>query len=306
MYCRFVVALLCASAFGFQQEALTNESVLKMVKAGLSEEVVISMIGAQPAKYSLGIDQILQLKKEGLSDKILAAMVNRSSGSAGSGTTIVAPGVAIQRGHATGATPAAGTEAVGDPNDPLAPHDSGIYLFAKEPRGQAVMTLLEQAAYQGSKTGGVFTSAMTYGIKKAKMKAIIPGPRATIRTSDAQLVFYFYFEEKAAALGKSNFLGGGASNPNQFVLVKLESKERNRETIIGEFGAFGASSGTHEKSMVPFKSERLRAGLYKVVPTGRMPAGEYCFMTSSGGGGAYGAGAAAAVQMFDFGVNSDQ
>ena len=45
------------------------------------------------------------------------------------------------------------------------------------------MIVLERAAYQGAKTGGMFQSAMTYGIVKAKTKAVIPGPHASIRVN---------------------------------------------------------------------------------------------------------------------------
>ena len=102
-------------------------------------------------------------------------------------------------------------------------------------------------------------TALTYGIKKAKMKAVIPGQHASIRTPDSQPVFYFYFEDKAAGLGKGAFGACAVSNPNQFALVKLSVTKTSRETIIGEFGALGSSTGTNEKSMVTFRSERAPA-----------------------------------------------
>lgn len=201
----------------------------------------------------------------------------------------------------SGATPSAGTNATGEPNDPLTPHDSGIYLYARDRDGKTILVVLERAAYQGAKTGGLLTSAMTYGIKKAKEKAVIPGARASIRTSEPTPTFYFYFDDKAAGLGKGMF-GGNISNPNQFALIKLEVNKSNRETTIAEFGAFGASTGTSTKSMIAFKSERLRNGLYKVVVGMPLEQGEYCFLASLGAG-AYGAGAGGAVDIFDFGVS---
>lgn len=297
---RIVAGLMCLIAAVFGQEPLTNDSVMKMVKAGLAEEVVTSMVKTQPAKYTLGPDQLIALKAAGVPDKVVAAMVEKSAGT---------PTVGVQVGvplHPTGATPGVGNVAVGDPNDPMTPHDSGIYLMTQGRDGSRSMVMLEQAAYQGSKTGGVFMAGMTYGIKKAKIKAIIPGPRSSIRSSDRNPVFYFYFEDKAAGLGKSGFGASAISNPNQFALVRLEVKKSNRETITGEVGAFGASSGTHEKSMTPFKSERVRAGLYRVVPAGPMEVGEYCFLASTASAGGMSAGAAGAVQMFDFAVGSDQ
>jgi len=82
-------------------------------------------------------------------------------------------------------------------------------------------------------------------------------------------------------------------------MVKLESKKSNRETIIGETGAFGASSGTNEKSMVGFKSERIRPGLYRVTVNEPLRPGEYCFLAGF-------MGAAGAVDIFDFGANPNQ
>lgn len=291
-----VVAILCL-AVASAQEPLTNDSVIKMVKAGLSEDVIVSMVKSQPAKYALTPDQLISLKSAGVPDKVVAAMIERNAG--GGVGAAIAP-------QASGATPAAGTVATGDPNDPMSPHDSGIYLYAKDRNGEYKLTVLEQAAYQGSKTGGVFTSALTYGLKKAKMKAVIPGQHASIRTPESQPVFFFYFEDKAAGLGKGGFGAGSVSNPNQFALVKLDVTKSSRETIIGEFGALGASSGTHQKSMVTFKSERLRSGMYKVVANGPMEAGEYCFLVSQVNMGAFGAGASGAAQIFDFGVTPNR
>ena len=55
--------------------------------------------------------------------------------------------------------------------------------------------------------------------------------------------------------------------------------------------------------MIGIKSERLRAGLYKVTMNVPLQVGEYCFLASSGALGAYGAGAGGAGDLFDFGVN---
>jgi hypothetical protein len=288
------VAILCfcvASA----QEPLTNDSVVKMVKAGLSEDVIVSVVRTQPAQYTVTPDQLIALKSAGVSDKVVAAMVEKASG-----------GSRLGGSSTTGATPAAGTVAAGDPNDPMSPHDSGIYLYAKNRNGEYKLTVLEQAAYQGSKTGGVLGSALTYGIKKAKMKAVIPGQHAGIRTPDTQPEFYFYFEDKAAGLGKGGFGAGSVSNPNQFALVKLDITKSSRETIIGEFGALGANTGTDEKSMITFKSERIRTGFYRVVTNGPLQPGEYCFLVSQMNMGAYGAGAAGAAQIFDFAVSPNE
>jgi hypothetical protein len=69
---------------------LTNDSILKMVKAGLSEDIVVSIIKGQPASYTIGPDELLALKEAGVSDKILAAMIDGTA-SGGSRVNSSAP-----------------------------------------------------------------------------------------------------------------------------------------------------------------------------------------------------------------------
>ena len=297
-------------------QSLTVNGVIAMTEAGLSEEVILARLHKEQKAFDLSPDDMIRLKKAKVSDAVLKAMLDPKSAStppvsapapaaqpAPQPTVIAAPTVAgVVGAKPSGATPTAGTNASGDSNDPMAPHDSGIYLYTKDRDGNPQMVVLERAGYQGSKTGGMLVSAMTYGIKKAKTKAVIPGPRASVRVSEASPVFYFYFDDKQAGLGKTYFGIGSLSNPNQFALLKLEVNKANRETIIGQYSALGMSSGSDANAMIPFKSERLRPGLYRVTVEG-MRMGEYCFLASGNQGGAYAAGATAAADIFDFGVS---
>src|SRR6266567_7225418 len=72
------VSLLCFPIVA--QTVLTNESIVKMVKAGLGEDVVISSIRANPGKYVTGVDELIALKGAGVSDKIIAAMGTKMAG----------------------------------------------------------------------------------------------------------------------------------------------------------------------------------------------------------------------------------
>jgi len=289
-----------------------------MVAAGLDDIVIVARLRKENKPFDLSPDEMIKLKKAGVSNAVMQVMLDPNAeletpvATSPSPTPVSPAPVTIQpatipfavpASNPSGATISSGSPApTGDPNDPMTPHDSGIYVHTKDRDGKPVMILLERAAYQGSKTGGVFASSMTLGIKKAKMKALIPGSRASLRVADPAPTFYFYFDDKAAGLGKSHFGSSNVSNPNQFALVKLEVKESNRETIIGEYGSLGASTGTHAKSMMAFRSDRLRPGLYKVVTTAPLDSGEYCFLASGMAMGALGAGATGAVDIFDFAV----
>jgi len=297
-----------------KSQGSTTDSVLAMVQAGISDDLIVTRLRKEDRPMDLSTDELISLKKAKVSDAVVKMMLDpraeiTNSIPIAAPSPAPAPPLIVQApmlagmpvANSSGATPASGASSAADLNDPSAPHDSGIYLLTKDRDGKPEMVVLERAGYQGSKTGGFFTSQLTYGIKKIKTKAIIPGPRASIRTGDPSATFYFYFDDKAAGLGKS-FFGGAVSNPNQFALLRLEVGKSNRETMIGAINAFGASTGTDEKRMVGFKAERLRAGLYKVVPNVPLEPGEYCFLASAGAYGTNAAGAAGAVDIFDFAV----
>jgi hypothetical protein len=300
---------------------LTANGVVSMVEAGLSDDVIIARLRKESKALDLSADDLIRLKKAKVSDVLLKVMldpkaeINPPAAAAAPPQQAVEsvmmapaamPGIGIAK--PSGATPSPGNTSGGDPNDPLAPHDSGIYLYTKDRDGKPQMIVLERASYQGSKTGGMLGSSLTYGIVKVKTKAVIPGPHAGIRVMDASPTFYFYFEDKQAGLGKTYFGIGSLSNPNQFALLKLDVTKSNRETVIGKFSAWGSSSGSDAKAMTPFKSERVRPGLYKVTVEG-LSQGEYCFLASTGNLGVagpyglYGAGGSSA-DIFDFGVSS--
>jgi hypothetical protein len=57
------------------QEVLTNQSVINMVKAGLSEGVIIAKIRASERKFDTSTDALLKLKTEKVPDKVIEAML---------------------------------------------------------------------------------------------------------------------------------------------------------------------------------------------------------------------------------------
>ena len=273
-----------------------------MAGVGLSDEIIIAKIRAHNKPTDLSTEDLVNLKKSRVSDNVIAALLNPNAPPS-STTTIEVSNPLYPARKPSGAT----SGIAGDPNDPMTPHDSGIYLYFRDRDGKAKMVELERTAYQGAKTGGIFTSAITYGIAKAKSKALIPGKAASIRIRDPQTAFYFYFDDKATGLsGNSVFASQNLSNPNQFALIRLTVDKNSRQTEIGEFSMWGASSGNNKKDTIPLRSERLKPGLYKVtVVDAPLREGEYCFMsapvvTSSYAGAA---GMAAGANLFDFGVD---
>ena len=73
------------------QEPLNNDAIIKMVKAGLGEDVIVSMVELQPARYSLTPDALIALKTAGVSDKIIGAMIKKGQTSTSREQEVTSP-----------------------------------------------------------------------------------------------------------------------------------------------------------------------------------------------------------------------
>jgi hypothetical protein len=61
------------------QTALNNESVAKLIKAGLSDDLIVSIVNATPGTYDVSTDGLIALKVAGAADKVVSAIVLKSS-----------------------------------------------------------------------------------------------------------------------------------------------------------------------------------------------------------------------------------
>lgn len=63
---------------GRAQVALDNASIIKMVKGGVDEVVVLSMIKGQPGAYDVSADAVVELKREGVTSREIEAMTAKA------------------------------------------------------------------------------------------------------------------------------------------------------------------------------------------------------------------------------------
>jgi hypothetical protein len=86
-----VLLLSCAAAAGqsrprkAEDEALTNASVVKLVRAGFKEKTVVSIINSRPARFDLTPDGLVGLKREGVPERVILAMLSRGDSGAFAG-----------------------------------------------------------------------------------------------------------------------------------------------------------------------------------------------------------------------------
>lgn len=140
----FAVLALCLGVASAQQFTNTNDSVIKMVKAGMSDSIVISSINSQPGHFSLSANDLIALKQAGVSDAVMAAMIAKN-------------------------TPATEPSVATNLNPDGYPTDIGVYYKLK-----GVYTNLE-AEVVNTKTGGFLKSLATDGIVKGDINGHIKG-----------------------------------------------------------------------------------------------------------------------------------
>lgn len=269
---------LVLSQTGTGNEVLTNVHVTSMTKAGLPTSIIVNKIRTSKTNFDTSTDELIRLQKASVPTEIINAMVDASSTSS-----------------AETSRSGAGDVTKTDPNDPLATHEAGIYLF-EEKDGARKMTQLEPSVSKQMKSGGFFKSAVTYGIAKIKFKAALAGRNASLQIVNPRPVFYFYFEVKNAGLSTSSYY---ATNPNEFVLVNFNMKDNSREVTVSQANAFGSQSGAMDKSSRAFSFEKLSPGVYKVTPQEDLVEGEYGFYNAAGAGGPSGG-----AKIFDFGIKA--
>lgn len=74
-----VFALAVFASLLIAQTTMNNESVIKLCKAGLSDDVIVTTINSSAGDYKTSADDLVALKSAGASDKVIAAVVSKSA-----------------------------------------------------------------------------------------------------------------------------------------------------------------------------------------------------------------------------------
>ena len=235
---RIVFLLFTLAAGSSADDALTNESIVKMISAGVTENIVLNMVQSQPGRYSLTSDDLILLKRQGITDKIVAAMIAKVSGT--TSATIVATN--------------SGPVGAGEADIPQAP-EIGAYL---KKAGSWEEILPEVVNW---KTGGVIKSISTAGIVKGDINGHIPGAHS--RTAVTLPLEIVIFTPEGVAI-------------TEYQLIRLHEQRDSREfrTVTG--GVMHVSGGA-TRDIVPFESKKVANRTYRVLMP-HLGAGEYGFL----------------------------
>jgi hypothetical protein len=61
------------------QQTLNNDSVIKMVKMGFPEDMIVTAINRSPGTYDTSVDGLIALKNAGVGNKAVSAMISKTS-----------------------------------------------------------------------------------------------------------------------------------------------------------------------------------------------------------------------------------
>ncbi len=182
--------------------------------------------------------------------------------------------------------------AAGFAADPT-PKDAGLYLAAPGKDGDAGLVKL-RGAMANMKPKGIAKSMLTMGFSKPTMVAELSGDKAEVRATGGSPTFTIYLPPSSGGMEDSMRVASGDAPPAQarngaeFMLVRLHSKDGNREAEVGQ------QKGQHTKDTVACSSQSLGGSRFRVAPKDPLAAGEYAFYWGQNGFGGI---------LWDFGVD---
>lgn len=258
-----------------KQEILTNETVITLHQKKLGTSIIVNKIKTTPSNFDVSTDALINLKEKGIPDEIVAIMIEYGEKNK--------------------------VEIV-EVNNPLSRHSSGIYFYNPNDSLKRLVKI-DPTVVSSGKNGGVgqsLANQYSYGLANIKTTSVLSGSNSRRQLMGKQLVFYFYFDRSQNSLNQTasaNWWFATASSPNEFALVKLRAKKDSREFDIASENNYGSSVGVSEQQKVQYTYDMVSENIYKLVITGDLASGEYCFIYTGSTPSMY-----SNDKVFDFGT----
>ncbi len=219
--------------------AMTNDTVLRMHAAGLSDDLVVQSISTQPGSYNTSPDDLIHLREQGISNVVLAAMATKGRRS-----------LTHNSSQAQAPPPAMPPEMMEPP--PV----SEIGVYYKDSRGAWIPMESEVVHI---KSGGFIKSTLTHNIIKEDRNGVVTGKEAKLllpRPTD----FLIFTPE------------GVEGAEYDLLRFRLNSKDREFRTLTG--GVFHQSGGA-QRDEQPFQPKRIAPRVYTFTVPRDTAGGEY-------------------------------
>lgn len=154
---------------------------------------------------------------------------------------------------------------------------------------------IEPITYYKQKIGaGAFKSALTYGATKMKNKNFYKGKNSPNQIKEGDVIRFTFGEIPIEFMG-SLYMFQPQYTIRNFSLCKFDVKKDRRELTTGEISLWsGSDLGVSENNNIEFEVKLVSGNIYEAKIIRATP-GEYCFVFSDKGVGAY-------TSIFDFSV----
>ena len=220
-------------------QVVTNNSIENMLKAGLSDDIILKIVDANPGSYDVSTDALNALKAAGVDDRLISAILRKSG-------RVVISGIA------------GSTRKPADPKIPeiKEPEQMGK-VFYLNPAKKALEPLSGETWKRKNRSTG-------FGSSKAV--DVVAGPHASYRLSSKdKLIFVF------------RPLPG--QYPSQIRILPFEVKGDQRESVISAFkSGFGGTTNLGNQNTVPLELVRYGTFSYALNPPDfHLDPGEYWF-----------------------------
>lgn len=226
------------------QQAMNNDSIIKLIQAGLSEDVVVSTINASSGNYDISVDGLLALKGAGVGEKVLAAIVTKSSGG-----SVAAPAAPVASNVAAAGP---GTQASG-----LPPGVDSVGVYYKDQNGVWQEINTEVVNFR---TGGAIKSMASGGLVKRDLNGKLRGTQSRLSLR-VPVEILFYLPE--------------GQSPGDYQLLRLRPNKKDREFRSMTGGVFNSSSGA-DRDMVYYTPVKFATRMYTIMLDTHT--GEYGFL----------------------------
>ncbi len=236
------------------QQPLNNEAVIKMSKAGLSDDVIVTSINSNPGAYDTSTDGLVALKKDRVSDKIVSAIIVKSAG----GGTASGPAAGATQGFSATAQ-APGEGGFGAPASAVPAGVDSVGVYYQDPGGAWQEVPAEVVNF---KSGGALKHIASAGIVKGDMNGDIGGNRSRL-VLKFPASFILYVPE--------------GTSPGEYQLLRLNVNPDSRE-FRSVTGGVVHTEGGATQAAVDFTSKKLAPRIYEITLTTEAGHGEFGFL----------------------------
>jgi len=229
-------------------EVLTNDSIVKLVKVGINEDVIIAKVRESQCNFDLSVDGMVALKENGVSDRLMEVLLNPAKPAA---PAAIPPQASVKppapKEPAKVAEPPA-------PPIPKLPSEVGVHMKKGELWADVQPEIV---AYH---TSGAFARLATAGIVQNDLNGRVNGTHSS-NVVRVPLEFLIVPAEGVAI--------------TEYQLIHLQ-QQRNYREFLAVVGGIFSSSGGATRDVLKFESTKVNRAFS--VKLDGLSAGEYGFL----------------------------